>query len=124
MARYLAHKGTGTAGAAITTLWQFLKYDDDGDLVPCNAANDIPIGVSVETATEGDGIAYFDLNSSDKIKVKNSGNAISNSAAVGTSGTGLLVAKTTTGNWAIGNVLGDVKAGEIATVKVNPHYVA
>ena len=56
--------------------------------------------------------------------VKMGGNAINNGAAVGTSATGTLVAKTTTGNHAVGFLVGSALAEEIAEVVVAPHYVA
>ena len=115
---------SGKAGAAIATAFTFVKQDADGDIINCSAATDIPIGVVTETKSTGDELAYYVINSSSKIKVKASNAAINDSAAVGTNGTGRLVAKTTSGDHAVGFAVGDIKAGEIGEVIVAPHEVA
>ena len=114
----------GKAGAAISTAFTFVKQDDDGDVISCSAATDIPIGVAVEAVSAGRPVAYYSIATSAKIKVKVSTSGINNSAAVGTNASGRLVAKATSGDYAVGFAVGDLKAGEIGEVIVAPHEVA
>ena len=123
MATYLWNKGQGEAGGTIAQ-WSFVENAAGGEITHCNNAGDIPIGVAIEAATDGDGVTYAAISGSVKIKVKVGGAAISDGAAVGTNGSGLLITKATTGNYAVGFCVGAAVAGEIAEVRVAPHEVA
>ena len=45
MAAIRANYYGGKAGAAIATAYTFVKQDNDGNIINCAAAGDIPVGV-------------------------------------------------------------------------------
>lgn len=122
MATYLWNKGQGEAGGTIAQ-WSFVENAAGGEITHCNNAGDIPIGVAIEAATDGDGVTYAAISGSVKIKVKVGGAAIADGAAVGTSATGTLVTKSAN-SYSVGFCVGAAVANEIAEVRIAPHVVA
>ena len=102
-----------------------MKQDNDGDVINCSAATDIPIGVAVRGRVCGatGGLLFH----RDECEDQGQGKHVPRSPTPplwGRIASGRLVAKTTSGDYAVGFAVGDIKAGEIGEVIVAPHEVA
>ena len=91
----------------------------------CTAVTDLPIGVLYNTpdaAGEGADVAGF--TGGTRIKVKVGAAGVAAGAEVSTDASGLLVATTTSGHYAIGTVDAAYSSGEYAEVICNFHELA